>query len=443
MAASVFDSQHLGKLFHSGELAALFTDSAEMRALLLVEGALAKVQGDLGIIPQASGSFLHRAAMEVQVDPGGLAEATQANGVCIPAFVAALRKTLEAPEHAQYLHWGATSQDILDTALMLRLKRAFEHLSIHLKHHLNNIAENSDKYAETVIAGRTWGQQATPSSFGALNAAWGRPLLALYHEFEAHKAQAFWVSLSGAAGTSGALGPKAAHTRAALAKALGLHDPATSWHSDRTPLTWLAAWATRLANALAKMGADLTELNMTELGEVTFTGAGSSSTMPQKQNPVAAATITALAAHATALNSVLQGAAVHKHQRDGAAWMSEWLALPQLVLGTGAALHHAEHLSRGLVANSARMEDNLARSQELIYAEALSFALAAQMPRPEAQAQTKELCKTAQATGRPLSAVAAEAFEQLDLSAVFAPAAQLGEAPAEARRFAADVRALP
>jgi len=442
MAASAFDSQHLAKLFDTGPLAALFTDSAEMRALLLVEGALAKVQGDLGVIPQASGAFLHRAAMEVQVDPAGLAAATAQNGVSIPAFLAALRKTLEAPEHAQYLHWGATSQDILDTALMLRLKRAFEHIQTTVKDHLANLAALAEKHAETPMAGRTWGQHATPTSFGAVVAAWGQPLCALAAEFDAARETAFWVSLSGAAGTSSALGPKASDTRAALAAALGLHDPARSWHSDRTPIVWLASWATRLSNALGKMAADLSELTMTERAEVTLGGAGSSSTMPQKQNPVSAGVITGLARHVTALNCSLQASAQHAQQRDGGAWITEWLTLPQLVLGTGAALGHAHQMAAKLTPNSAQMSVTLESGQGLIFAEALSFALSATLPRPEAQLKTKELCASALSSGKSLAEVTAAQFPALDIKDVFDAKAQLGRAPAEARAFALAVKAL-
>ena len=442
MAASAFDSQHLTKLFDTGDLAALFTDSAEMRALLLVEGALAKVQGALGVIPEISGAFLHRATMEVQVDPSGLAAATAQNGVSIPAFLAALHKTLEAPEHAQYLHWGATSQDILDTALMLRLKRAFDHIQTTLKQHLTHLADLADLHAETPMAGRTWGQHATPTSFGAVIAAWGRPLHALAAELDAARDTAFWVSLSGAAGTSSALGPKASDTRAALAAALGLHDPAHSWHSDRTPIVKLASWATRLSNALGKMAADLSELTMTELAEVKLGGSGSSSTMPQKQNPVSAGVIAALATHVTALNSSLQASAQHAQQRDGGAWIAEWLTVPQLVLGTGAALGHAKRMAAALTPNTEQMSVTLQSGQGLIFAEALSFALAATMPRPEAQLKTKELCASALSTGTPLAEVAAQQFPALELEGVFEAKAQLGSAPIEAHAFAAAVRAL-
>ncbi|RFP86842.1 adenylosuccinate lyase family protein [Rhodobacteraceae bacterium 63075] len=442
MAASVHESQHLAKLFDAGKLTRLFSDGAEMRAMLLTHGALAKAQGALGIIPETSAAFLHRAAMEIQVDPAALAEATAANGVSVPAYLAQVRKTLDAPEHAQYLHWGATSQDILDTALMLRLKQAFGQLQEQLTQHLKNLAQLSGKYSETPMPARTWGQHATPTSFGAVAAAWGRPLLALHAEMTRISNTAFWVSLSGASGTGSALGPKAAETRAALAGALGLHDPGHGWHSDRTPVTQLAAWAARLTAALAKMGKDLTELGMTGIGEVQLGGAGRSSTMPQKQNPVGPGVIVALSAQTTALNSVIQNAAAHAHQREGAAWMSEWLALPQLVLGAGAALTRAEKLSAELSPDETRMRAALGGGQGLIFAEALSFALAETMPRPEAQAAAKALCLEAQETGKCLETLARESHPDLDTAQIFDPEAQLGSAPAEARAFADEVRQL-
>lgn len=442
MAASVYESQHLARLFETGALSRLFSDGAEMRAMLLVEGALAKAQGELGVIPETSGAFLHRASMELQVDPSALAEATASNGVSVPAYLAQVRKTLDAPEHAQYLHWGATSQDILDTALMLRLKQAFTQLQDLLTQHLKNLSQLAERHADMPMAARTWGQHATPTSFGAVAAAWGRPLCALHAEMSEMRETAFWVSLSGASGTGSALGPKAAETRAALAAALGLHDPGHGWHSDRTPVTQLAAWATRLTAALAKMGQDLTDLSMTGIEEVQLDGAGSSSTMPQKQNPVGPGVIVALSAQTGALNSVIQGAAAHAHQRDGAAWMSEWLALPQLVLGAGAALTRAERLSSTLEPKDAQMRAALEGGHGLIYAEALSFALAEIMPRTEAQAATKALCLKAQETDTDLATLAKDSYPKLDIARLFDPEAQLGSAPAEARDFAKKVRQL-
>ena len=157
MAASVFDSPLYAKLFPTGEVGRLFSDSAAVRAMLLVEGALAKVQGEAGIIPEISAAAIHRATLEIQLGAGALAQATGANGVSVPGMVAAFRAEMNMPEHAQYLHWGATSQDIIDTGLMLRLRQALALIEADLKQLLATLADQADTHAETPMAARTYG----------------------------------------------------------------------------------------------------------------------------------------------------------------------------------------------------------------------------------------------------------------------------------------------
>lgn len=442
MAASVFDSPLYARLFPSGEVGRLFTDSAEIRAMLLVEGALAKAQGALGVIPDTAAAYLHRAAMEVQIDPAGLADPTGQNGVSVPGLVAAFRSAMEAPEHAQYAHWGATSQDIIDTALMLRLRQMLALQEDILRTMLKALGQLADDHAATPMAARTYGQHATPTSFGATVAHWGAPLLALLQDLPGLRKSCLWVSLSGAAGTAAALGPKAAEIRAALAQSLGLHDPQRSWHSDRGPILRLADWQVRLAIALGKMAEDLLILTQTGIGEVSLGASGASSTMPQKQNPVLPSAMVATARQATGLHATLQGAALHRLDRDGAAWFTEWLTLPQLCLATTATLLHAQSLSHSIRPVSDAMLAALGQGQNLIHAEALSFALASHMPRPAAQAAIKTLCKQAGETGADLSDLATAAYPDLDLAAVFDPAQQMGHAPTEAREFATAAKAL-
>lgn len=442
MAASVFDSTLFSRLFPTGEVGRLFTDSAEVRAMLLVEGALARVQGEQGTIPLDSGTIISRAAMEVQIDPAALAGATGQNGVSVPALVTAFRAAMQAPEHAQYAHWGATSQDIIDTGLMLRLRQTLALIEVDLRAALDALADLAETHADLPMAARTYGQHATPTSFGALVAGWGMPLLNLLCELPDLRKETLLVSLSGAAGTASELGPDAPSARAALAGALGLTDPGRSWHTDRTPLLRIADWLTRVSLALGKIGEDLTELAMTGIAEVRLGGAGSSSTMPQKQNPVGPSVLVALARQTVGLNGVLQGAAMPRHQRDGAAWFTEWMCLPQIVLGAAAALQTALPLCRDLAPDADRMAAALRDSQGMIHAEALSFALAARLPRPEAQAVVKTLCQEAQASGAHLSELALRDFPDLDCDALFDPARQMGQAPAEARAFSTGVRAL-
>jgi len=443
MAGSVFDSALYARLFPTGEVGRLFTDVAELRALLLVEGALARVQGAQGVIPELSAQAIHRATMEVQIDPAALAEATGQNGVSVPGLLAAFRAEMNAPEHAQYVHWGATSQDIIDTGLMLRLRQALALHEAALRAVLGTLEVLAATHADLPMPARTYGQHATPTSFGAVVASWGWPLLDLLGEIEALRNASLWVSLSGAAGTSSALGPEAHQTRAGLAEALGLGDPGRSWHSDRGPILRIAGWMTRLSTALAKMGEDLTALVQTGIEEVRLGGAGTSSTMPQKQNPVAPSALVAQAAQVQGHMAVLTGAAPQRFQRDGAAWFTEWMVLPQIVLGTAAGLEIAKPLAARIAPDPDRMAVNLAGGLDMIHAEALSLALPGYLPRPDAQSATKTLCQEALATGTSRRALAQRDWPDLDATTLFDIAKQMGDAPKEARLFAqgaADLR---
>lgn len=440
MAGSVFDSSLMGRLFATGEVGRLFSDTAEVRAMLLVEGNLAKVQGELGIIPEVSALAIARASMEIQIDPSALAVETGRNGVSVPALVAAFRKEMSAPEHAQFVHWGATSQDVMDTALVLRLRQVLGHTESDVRAILASLADLAEGHAETPMAARTYGQHATPTTFGAVAASWGHPLADLLDELADIRSKSLLVSLSGAAGTSAALGIKAAETRAGLAAALGLGDPKRSWHTDRGPIIRIANWLTRISLTLGKMGEDLCYLSQSEIAEVSLGAAGGSSTMPQKQNPVAPSVLVALARYATGLAGTLDLAAMHKGQRDGACWFTEWMALPQLVLATASALQTAQKLTTQLSPRPETMASALNASGGTIHAEALSFALAENMPRPDAQAAVKALCLSALSEGRLLSELAKERWPDMDLASVFQGSTGLGLATAEARAFAERMR---
>ena len=436
MPASPADSPLYTRLFGDDETARLFSDSAEVRAMLLVEGALAKVQGEMGLIPAESGAFLHRAAFEVQIDPSALAAETAVNGVPVPALVAAFRTACNAPEHAAFAHWGATSQDIMDTALALRLKRLFELWEIRLDGLLAALGALAKAHAALPMAARTYGQVATPTSFGAVVAGWGWPLISQRDALYNLRPALLRVSLSGAAGTLSAMGEAGPQVRAGLARALGLDDPGHSWHSDRSGIGALAGWMAVTAAALGKLGDDLILLTQSGLSEVLISGSGGSSTMPQKQNPVGPSVLVALARQVTGLAATLQGAGIHRQQRDGAAWFTEWLTLPQAAISTSRALALSQDLAGRLTADPAAMARHLNADGGLIHAEALTFALAQTLPRPEAQAAVKRLCREVTQTGTPLATLAARDFPGTDWAARLASSG-LGQAPAEARAFAA------
>ncbi len=440
MPATPLDSQIYGALLGDAELRALFTDSAELRAMLIVEGCLAQVQGEQGVIPAESASAIHRASLELQIDPAALAPATGRNAVPVSGLVAAFREEMNAPEHAQFVHWGATSQDIIDTALALRLKRALEIFEARLTRLLATLADLSTRHASLPLAARTYGQTATVTSFGALTAGWGRPLLEARRDLGRVRDACLKVSLSGAAGTLAAMGPEAPKVRAGLAEGLGLGLPDGSWHADRRGPATLAAWLTQLAGALGKLGGDLHHMAQSGIGEITFAQGGSSSTMPQKANPVQAALLGALARQVVALNTVMQGSLIHGRERDGAAWIAEWLSLPQMCLLTGRALSVAGDACATLAPVPGAMARGIdPEGTGLIYAEALTFALSESLPRPEAQAKIAALCMEARETGTSLAALLARDHPG-DWAAHATPEAQLGQAPAEARAFAEAVR---
>ena len=440
MPATPFDSAIYKDLLGDAEVGQLFTDSAEVRAMLLVEGALAKAQGAVGMIPEVSAAAIHRASMEVQIDPAGLSAETGRSAVSVPALVAAFRGAIDAPEHAQYIHWGATSQDIMDSGLVLRLRQVLALYEARINAVLISLAALAEAHAETPIAGRTYGQVATPTTFGAVVASWGAPLLGMFTKLAQVRADVLHISLSGAAGTLSAMGEKGPAVRAKLAENLGLSDPGGTWHSTRDTIAGFSGWATQVATTLGKIGEDLLLMTQSGIGEVRLGTSGGSSTMPQKANPVAPSVLVALARHTVGLNATLQASALHRQQRDAAAWITEWIALPQICISVGRALKTAEALLPGISPDTERMallidDDGLG----LIYAEALSFALAAAIPRPEAQRVTKSLCEEARDTATPLRELATRDFPDIDLEALFTPEAQLGTAPEEARAFAAAV----
>ncbi|ARJ69321.1 lyase family protein [Paracoccus contaminans] len=432
MPAALADSALYRPLFGDAATAALFTPSAELRAMLLVEGALARVQGRLGLIPETAAAAIDRASREVQIDPAALGGEAAVDGVPVPGLVAAFRKAMQAPEHAQFLHWGATSQDIMDSALALRLRRVTQDWDRRLGDLLAALGRLAGAHADLPMAARTYGQAATPTSFGAIVAGWGWPLVHHRARLAEVGARLATVSLGGAAGTLSAMGKDGPAVRAALAEALDLADPGHSWHAQRDRMGDFAAWMAGLTASLGKMGEDLILMTQSGIGELRLAGAGGSSTMPQKHNPVGPSVLVALARQVTALSAAMQGASIHRQQRDGAAWFVEWLTLPQLCISTGRGIGLALEVAEGLAPDPAAMARGLAEGQGVILAEGLTFALARRMPRPEAQSRIKALCREALETATPLPALVERDFPGLASSA----AVSLGTAPDEARRFA-------
>ncbi len=405
MAVSPFDSAVYGALFGDPEVAALFSDAASVGAMIHVEQALARAEGACRVIPAEAARAIDAGLAEVVPDPAVLAAGTAAAGVPVPALVSALRGQLP-PEAGQWLHWGATSQDIVDTALVLKLDAALTILAARMDALIAALSASARRWADLPMAGRTRSQIAAPTTFGLRVARWAQPLIAQRAELPAVHARVARVQFGGAVGTNAAIAPHGPAVTAALARELGLA-AGPSWHGDRSGLGALAGWCAGTCAALGRMAGDLILMGRSEAGEARAGSGGGSSTMPQKSNPVAAETIVALARHAACLVPAVQQAGIHAEERDGAAWALEWLALPQIVVATAAALRHADGLAATLTPDAARLRAALDLEGGAALAELASFALAAQMPRAEAQALVKRaVAEVAEQGGTLVEAIA-------------------------------------
>jgi 3-carboxy-cis,cis-muconate cycloisomerase len=427
MSVTPFDSTLFGPLLSDVELAALLDDRAQLRAMLTFEAALARAEGRCGVIPEEAAERIAEVADRLEVDPASLAEGTARDGIPVPALVAALRKAVGG-DAANFVHWGATTQDVMDTGLVLRLEQILDLLETRLDVLGEALAALADAERGTVMLARTRGQQATPTSFGLKVAGWLAPLQRHLDRLEEFEDRLGVLSFGGAVGNLSALGEDGPAVEAALAEELGLAVPAMPWHAQRDSLVELGNWLGLVCGSLGKLAGDVLLLCQNEVGELREGGGGGgSSTLPQKSNPVRSEAVLALARYAVGLTGQLQAAAFHQHERDGVAWQLEWLVLPQMIVASGAALRQSIALIESLEIDRARMRANIDATNGLALAEAASFALSAHLPRPEAQALVKDACKEVLASGRPLIDILAERSDApVDWEALRDPAAQLG-----------------
>ena len=342
-----FDSPLYGDLLSDAEIGKDLDDAAQLRAMLDFEAVLAEAEGACGVIPAEAAEQIAGVARGLVPKPADLAKATGRDGIPVPALVAALRQAVGG-EAASYVHWGATSQDVIDTGLVLRLRRILDHLSDRLDRLSEGLAARARQERETAMAARTWGQQATPTTLGLKMAGWRAPLLRHHRRLAELRPRLEVLSFGGASGTLAALGDKAFEVEAELARRLDLRVTALPWHSQRDPLIELSSWLSLVTGSLGKIAGDVILLSQSEVGEVREAAGGGSSTMPQKVNPVRASAVLALARLNAGLAGQMQQAALHSHERDGAAWQQEWLMLPEMLLACGAALNHMTALIEGL-----------------------------------------------------------------------------------------------
>lgn len=416
-------------------------DGAYLQALLDAEAALARAQAGLELVPRAAGEAVTAAALAERFDLRALALDASAGGNPVIPLVAALRAAVGGP-HADAVHRGATSQDVLDSATMLVADRARTVLLADLDRTAAALAVLAHRHRLTPMAGRTLTQHAVPTTFGLKAAGWRLLVLDARDRLAALVLPA---QLGGAAGTLAALIPQdEAHSVFELvvryATEVGLDIPTLPWHVLRTPIAELGGALALTAGALGKFAADVLVLGRTEIGEVTAPGAGGSSAMPHKANPVEATLIASVARQVPAYAAVLYGAMVAEDERPAGAWHAEWQCLREALRQTGAAAELAAQLAEGLEARPERMARNLELGKGLIVSERLVDGLEPLLGRAAARAAVTEAAKQAAEAGVPLGEALGELPEisalldakqltEEELSELLDPAGYLGAAP--------------
>lgn len=430
MAGTALDLDLFSPLFSDAEVAEQFSDTQLVRAMLKVEAALAIVEGRLGVIPSEAADQIVDAAARMEVDFDRLRGGVENSGVPVIDLVRQLRAQIGG-DAAGYVHWGATSQDILDTAKVLQIRTALEVLGSRLESVIRNLAQLAEKHRDTLMAGRTHSQQALPITFGFKAAGWLAPLIRHRGRLAEMRPRILVIQFGGAVGTLAALGTSGAHVQESLAEELELNLSDIPWHTQRDNMAELASWLSMLTGSLAKMAQDIILLAQSEVGELSESddaARGGSSTMPQKNNPIVSELIiTAARVNASLLTSMHQ-AQIQEHERGTHGWQMEWLVLPQMFTLAATALNKALFLSQNLVVDAARMRENIAASSGLMLAEAVSYALAgAAMSKANADQLVKDACQVAVQEGRHLIDVLKEkADAPVDWEAIREESAYLG-----------------
>ncbi|MGB7361661.1 MAG: 3-carboxy-cis,cis-muconate cycloisomerase, partial [Rhodococcus sp. (in: high G+C Gram-positive bacteria)] len=366
MTSPLFDP-----IFGASAVSAEASDGAWLQALLDVEVALAYACADAGVIPGAHAADIDRAARALEIDIAELGAAASAGGNPVIPLVKALRAAADVP--AGSVHRGATSQDIMDTALVLVLRRACAVVLSDAARCITASADLARRHRSTPMAARTLGQQALPTTFGAVTAGWAISI----HDAASALSDVLTtmpVQFGGAAGTLAALHPDGPSVSAALAHRLELVDPPAPWHTNRVPLTRVATALGVLAGAASGPALTITLLSATETAEVSEAAPGGSSAMPHKQNPVAAITARAAAARVPGAVSTVLAAMAHDHQRATGAWHTEWQTVTEILRGTGGALSRLADSLEGLHVHPETMRRNLDIIGDALLAERVTTA---------------------------------------------------------------------
>ncbi|WP_339100449.1 3-carboxy-cis,cis-muconate cycloisomerase [Pseudomonas atacamensis] len=439
--------------FTARDMREVFCDQGRVQAMLDFEAALARAEARVGLIPSSAVAPIATACDAGLYDFAALGEAIATAGNSAIPLVKALGKQIASSdaEAERYVHLGATSQDVMDSGLVLQLRQALALIEDQLAQLADSLAAQAQRFATTPLAGRTWLQHATPVTLGMKIAGWLGAVTRSRQRLQELKPRLLVLQFGGASGTLAALGAQALPIAKALAEELQLTLPEQPWHTQRDRIVEFGAVLGLIAGSLGKFGRDISLLMQTEAAEVfepAAPGKGGSSTMPHKRNPVGAAVLIGAATRVPGLVSTLFSAMPQEHERSLGLWHAEWETLPEICCLVSGSLQQARLLADGLEVDAARMARNLELTQGLVLAEAVSIVLAQRVGRDTAHHLLEQCCKRAVAEQRHLRAVLADEpqvtaeLSGAELDDLLNPAHYLGQAQVWVERAVAEHNAL-
>jgi 3-carboxy-cis,cis-muconate cycloisomerase len=436
--SEILSGELLGPLFASAKMRAALSDKATLQRMLDVEAALARAEAAEKVIPGSAVAPIRAACEARRYDVTALGKAAaEAGNVAIPLVKALTAAVARRDKNAaRFVHWGATSQDIIDTANVIALREASQLLERDLARAVRGFVSLGRKHRKSVMAGRTWLQHALPTTFGLKAAEYAESLARARTRMISAVDEASVLQFGGATGTLAALGKKGTAVARTLGKQLDLAVPPSPWHAQSDRIANAASAIAIAIGTCGKIARDISLLMQTEIGEVfepASAGRGGSSTMPQKRNPVLSAQILAASNLAPGLLSSLVVALVHEQERGTGGWQASWIALPQLLLIASGAFERTAEIATGLEVDKTRMRANLDISNGLIMAEAVQFALASKLGKSQAHELVAKATKQALKSGKHLRGALNEIPEAMEILAgkksaeLFDPSNYLGE----------------
>lgn len=404
MPSSLLDSTYYRDMLGTPDMRRIFSDETRFQTWLDTEIALARAEASLDLIPKVAASNIAPAAKLENLDVPAMKAEYEQVGFPILPLVHQLAKACD-PESARWVHWGATTQDIVDTGLVLQMREGLGLIESELDAILAATAYLARTHRDTVMAGRTFQQHAAPITFGYKAAVWLDELLRHRDRLQAVKSRALCVQFGGAVGTLSTLGKDGISVRSALARELDLVDTPISWHTSRDGWAELIFTLTLIATTFGKIANEVATLMRTEIDELRepyAPGRGGSSTMPQKRNPIACPIIIAIAQRLRDAVGPLLSSMTQEHERGVAAQPMEWLVIPEAFVLLSGSLKHSRHLLENLEVNTERMRQNLNMGGGFLMSEAVMMGLAPIIGRGQAHELVKKVTQKAMAEGKTL-----------------------------------------